>query len=81
MTATDGRTDRHSSVSNLYVIIPDTEMFEARCDRSEYIFFAFRFIFCSLLSSNVVGSVLNAAVERVMFGNVCGRSRVRMVFA
>jgi hypothetical protein len=77
MTATDGQTD--NSVSNLYVIIADTKMFEARCDRSEYIFFAVRFIFFSLLSS--VWSVLNAAVERVLFGIVCGRSRVRMVFA
>jgi hypothetical protein len=31
-------------------------MFEARCDRSEYIFFAVRFVFFSSLSSNVVGT-------------------------
>jgi len=54
MTATDGRTN--SSVSNLYVIIPDTEMFETRSDRSEYIFFAVRFTYFSSLSSNVFGT-------------------------
>jgi len=81
MTATDGRTD--SSISNLYVIIPDTEMFEARCDRSEYIFFAVRITFIRSLSSNVVGAECScraAAVWHCMW-EVQGSNGVRMVFA
>jgi hypothetical protein len=78
MTATDGQTD--SSVSNLYVIIPDTEMFEPRCDKSEYIFFAVRYIFFSLLSSNVIGgecSCRAGTVWRCMW-EVLGSNGVRL---
>jgi hypothetical protein len=78
MTETDGRTN--SSVSNLYVIIPDTEMFEARCDRSEYIFFAVRFTFFSSLSSNAVGTECScrAGAVRHCVWEVQGSNGVRL---
>ena len=61
MTRTDGRT--YNSVSNLYVIIFQTEMFEACFDRSEYIFFAVRVIFFSSPLPHLIDMKMQLASE------------------